>query len=217
MDNSPLAPNIKSCGPECTCNDKPGLSLRIKLILFLIIIVGAGAVLANSLVRKSRQPVASAPLSYATALSLNSAGPAKTGSVLKSDTAKTGITFSPLSSLSSLDPVANEFDGVFILLARSEAEKTPAMAKEVADAATAIAVRGIRMGTFQLAPGTQEFDAISAQLPPPGIVVAIKGMGMRVVGGNEITQTKLVQACFAAMQPSGCCPTGSGKSCKKTL
>ena len=54
----------------------------------------------------------------------------------------------------------------------------------------------------------------SAQLKPPGVVVILKGRGMRGVQGADITETKLLQAYMAAMQPTSCCPAGGSHVCK---
>jgi hypothetical protein len=103
-------------------------------------------------------------------------------------------------------------------LIKNEAEKTPAMTNEIKNAINAIAVQGVRIGAFQLAAETREFEMFSSQLQSPGVVIVMKGRGMRGVSGGDITQTKLLQACVAAMLPSGCGP-GSCKSgsaaCKK--
>lgn len=104
--------------------------------------------------------------------------------------------------------------GVFILVVKSDTEKTPAIAQEISYAANAIATQGMRMGVFQLASGTQDYEFINSQLPSPGVVVVIKGRGMRAVAGKNITKTNLLQACIAAMQPSSCCPAGGNRVCK---
>jgi hypothetical protein len=71
------------------------------------------------------------------------------------------------------------------------------------------------MGTFQLSSDAQDFAMLSAQLQPPGVVVMIKGRGMKGVQGADINQTKLLQAFMGAMQPTSCCPTGGNRVCKK--
>jgi hypothetical protein len=210
QENSSPQP-AQSCGPECSCNEKKGLSTRTKTILFCLIIICAGAVLASALIRKSRQPQIPAKADYASALASNSGPLIKKDSLTKVNTEQSSGAYIPLPSLASLDTVATGYDGVFILLIKNEAEKTPAMTKEIKDAINAIAVQGVRMGAFQLAAGTQEFDMFNAQLRSPGLVVIMKGRGMRGVSGGDITQTKLLQACVAAMMPSGCGP-GACKS-----
>lgn len=214
MEPDTQSPAPKQCGPDCDCKADKGLSARTKLVLLTIIVVGAGAVLANSIVRKSNQAPATPASSYAAALSLKSNEPAKTDPVSKSGNNHQSVSYAMLSSLSSLDTVATGFDGVYIVLVSSDADKTPALAQEIGSATQGMASQGIRMGSFQLAPGTPDFEMAKTQLQPPGVIVAIKGRGMRGVPGPDISQTKLLQAGLAAMQPSSCCPTGSKQVCK---
>jgi len=205
----------QQCGPDCACKDEKGLSKRTKLILLAVIILCAGAVLASAIVRKSHQAQAPTSSSYASALSLkSSAAPLKADSTSGAQDTGKAITFAMLPSFASLDTLAANFDGVFILMVKSEAEKTKAITQEIGYAATAITAKGVRMGAFQLAAGTPEFASLSTQVPSPGVIVVVKGHGMRAVAGNNITRTNLLQACIAAMQPSGCCPAGGNRVCK---
>ncbi len=191
----------------------------MKAILFCVIVVCAGAVLAKSIIRKSHKAQEPAKANYAATLSSNSSPIIKKDSLSSITTEKPAESFIPLPSLSALDQLAAGYDGVFVLLIKKEAEKTEAMIKEVKDAINAIAVQGVRMGAFQLNSGAQEFSMLTAQLPPPGVLVIMKGRGIRGVTGNDINQPKLLQACIAAMLPSGCgpgsCRSGSS-ACKPT-
>jgi hypothetical protein len=123
-----------------------------------------------------------------------------------------------LPSLESLDTVAVNYDGVLILMVKSEAETTKAITQEIGNAAATITAKGLRMGTFQLAPVSPEFESLITQVPSPGVIVVVKGRGMRAVAGTNITRTNLLQACIAAMGPSGCgsqCGTKCGnRVCK---
>ncbi len=209
-------PESQQCGPDCACKDEKGLSKRTKIILLAAIILCAGAALTSAIVRKSSQAQAPTASSYASALSLkSSAAPARADSTSGAgDTAK-AISFAMLPSLASLDTLAANFDGVFILMVKSEAEKTKAIAQEIGCATTTITAKGMRMGAFQLSAGTPEFASLSAQVPSPGVIVVVKGRGMRAVAGTNITRTNLLQACIAAMQPSSCCSAGGNGSCCK--
>jgi hypothetical protein len=124
------------------------------------------------------------------------------------------IVFKPLATLSDLNTVAMNVDGVFILLLKSDSEQTTSMVKEIADATKTIEAHSVRMGLFQLASTSPDFSAMSAQLKTPSVIVVIKGKGMRGVQGSEIVQTKLLQAYMAAMQPTSCCPSGGNRVCK---
>jgi hypothetical protein len=213
MENSEAPPTPQPCGLDCSCNNKKGIATKTKLILFCIIIVCAGAVLANSIIKRSRQAHVPIKADYASALASNTSQAIKMDSLSERNIEKARGSFIPLPSLSSLDTVAIGYDGVFILLIKNESDKTPTMTKEITDAIGTIGAQGIRMGAFQLAVGTQNFEALNAQLPSPGVVIIMKGRGMRGVAGGDITQTKLLQACVAAMMPSGCGPGACRKRC----
>jgi hypothetical protein len=214
MDSNKENANPPTCGPDCSCSNKKGLSPRTKIILLFVIIAVAGTVLANSLANKSRKEATpnSSP-GYAVTL------PQAASSTLsqKDSSGPTEppiVSFKPLASLSALNTDAMDVDGVFILLVKSEADKTPAMLKEIVASKNAIVERGTRMGTFQLSSTTQDFAMLSAQLQPPGVVIIVKGRGMKGVSGADINQTKLLQAFMGAMQPTSCCAAGGNRVCK---
>ncbi len=219
MDNNEQKPTAQPCGPECACNSKKGLSKRSKAILLGIIIIVAGAVLGSSLLRKSRSVAATPQSGYSAVVSKKDDTAASFPVTQKSPVGETkptmeNISFAPLASLASLDTVARDLDGVFILLVNSETEKIPAMLQEIAAATNTIASHGMHMAAFQLNRKAPDFAAITSQLPAPGVLVIVKGRGMRGVQGSDITETKLLQAWLAATQPSGCCPAGSKRVCK---
>jgi hypothetical protein len=217
MENNMEKPESQQCGPDCACKAEKGLSRRTKIILLAVIIVCAGAVLTSAIVRKSQKPQVQTCSSYASALSLKSEAPTKTDSTSAATDTGKSISFAMLPSLASLDTLAVNYDGVFILMVKSEVEKTKAITQEIGNAAATITAKGMSMGAFQLATGTPEFESFSTQVPPPGVIVVVKGRGMRVVAGKDITRTNLLQACIAAMQPSSCCPAGGNQVCKKKI
>ena len=185
----------------------------------MIIIIVAGAVLGNSLLRKSRSAVPLPKPGYSAALPLKNDPAAPLSAAQQSPAAETrpagkNISFTPLASLSSLDTAARDVDGVFILLVNNETDKTPVMLKEITGAAKTLVSRGTRMSTFELVRTAQDFAMITSQMPAPGVLVIVKGRGMRGVQGNDITETKLLQAWIAALQPTSCCPAGSKRVCK---
>jgi hypothetical protein len=214
LENKTEKSASQQCGPGCSCNTERGLSRRTKIILLAAIVICAGAVLAGSIVRKSHQARVATTSGYESALSLKSVAPTKTDSSSGAkDTGKT-VSFAMLPSLASLNSMAADFDGVFILMIKNDAEKTKEIAQEIGNATTAITARGMRMGAFQLAAGTPEFESLIAQVPPPGVIVIVKGRGMRAVAGKNITRTNLLQACVAAMMPSGCGASCGNRVCK---
>jgi hypothetical protein len=202
------------CGPDCSCKTEKGLSVRTRLILVSLIVVCAGAAIAAALVRKSQQTPVPPSSSYSSALSITSAAQVKTDSSSQPAVLNKTVSFEKLSSLGSLDSMASNYDGVFILLVKNETQKTPAIAQEIGIAAAAITGRGLHMGVFQLAAGTPDFESLASKIPSPGVVVVVKGRGMRAVAGADITRTNLLQACVAATQPSGCCAAGGNHACR---
>jgi hypothetical protein len=214
VENKTEQSDAQQCDPGCTCKAETRKSKKAKFILAGIIIICAGAVLANSIIRKSRQPSPPPVAGYASALSYKTDLAAKPDSAGRTENSAHAMSFAMLTSLSSLDAAASQYDGVFILMAKSDAEKSPDIFHEIESAATTIKSNGMRMGAFQLAAGTPDFEALSPQLPSPGVLVIVKGRGMRGVSGKDITRTNLLQACIAAMQPSSCCAAGSNRTCK---
>jgi hypothetical protein len=211
MDSNKENP-ASSCGPDCSCNTKRGMALPVKIVLLIAIVAVAGAVLSNSLNRKAAQK---APAESGAAYAVKaSSSQVKTDSSHSSAADSLPVVFQPLASISALNEAAQDVDGVFILLVGSDTEKTPGIAREVTAAKKAIFARGTRMGTFQLAGGSPDFAPLAGQLKLPGVVVIMKGRGMRGVSGADINETKLLQACLAAMQPTSCCPAGGKRVCK---
>jgi hypothetical protein len=221
MDNDKNVTTEKTCGSECACNKKSGLSPRIRLLFLIIIVVIAGAVLANSIKKKSAIANTTAQSGYTVKASPAPATiPASSSSETKStytSTVKAALqngTFVRLAAFSSLDTLANGFDGIFVLLVNKEEEKTASVTSAIDSAITAIGSRNIKIGLFQLAGTSPDFNDVATQMPPPCVLVLVKGKGMRGVRGNDISTTKLLQAYTGAMQPSGCCPSGSAGGCK---
>jgi len=220
MDTDKNVPEEQACGGDCACNKKTGISARTRLLFLIMIVVVAGVVLANSIRKKSAVSVKPITTTYTAKKSSASdtvaaLPPSETKSSYTA-TAKAAIksgAFVRLAAFSSLDSVANGFEGVFVLLVNKEEEKTSSVNSAIDSAVKAIGSRNIRMGSFQLAADSPDFKDISNQMPPPCVLVLVKGKGMRGVRGNEITTTKLLQAYTSAMQPSSCCPSGGG-SCR---
>lgn len=217
MDSNKENPTSSSCGPECSCNTKSGMSLQIKIILFIVIVGVAGAVLSSSLIKKTRtKTTAKSSTEYAVTaaqLPASSTMTRKDSSVFSAADTQ-AVSFKPLASFSDLNTIAQDVEGVFILLIKNDTEKTSGILKEITAAKKAIASRGMHMGTFQLNKEAPDYAMITSQMPAPSVLVVVKGRGMRGVQGRDITETKLLQAYMAAMQPSGCCPAGGSHVCK---
>lgn len=202
----------QSCGPDCACNTKKGLPLGLKIILFAVIILVAGSVLANSLLKKTHTTANNHANSYASVLASNTAqslvSPSKKGSS-GSDSVKSIVSLATLFSFASLDTVAKQYDGVLILVENKADDKTISRINEISQAVKSIGTRGINIGSFKLNQSSTDFKVISSQLAPPCAVVIIKGRRMLGVDSTNINEQKLIQACLAAMQPTSCCAAGS--------
>jgi hypothetical protein len=222
MDNDKNVPAEKSCASECACKKKTsGLSSRTRLFFLIIIVVVAGAVLANSIKKKSVATDTATQSGYTVKAPIAPGTvPASQSSETKSTytaTAKAALqsgTFVRLAAFSSLDTLANGFDGIFVLLVNKEEEKTASVTSAIDSAIKAIGSRNIKIGLFQLAGTSPDFNDVATQMPPPCVLVLVKGKGMRGVRGNDISTSRLLQAYTGAMQPSGCCPSGSAGGCK---
>lgn len=214
MDTSKEDSTSSPCGLGCSCNANKGPSVQVKLI---VIIVVAGAVLATSLVKKSRLNASTKP---ATGYAVEAFGAQAASSVVKKDTSVSTVadmqvvSFKPLASISALNTVALDVDGVFILMVKNEAENTPFIVKEITETIKTIIAHGVHMGIFQLANDAPEYATLSVQVPPPGVIVIIKGRSMRGVQGADINKSKLLQAFMAAMQPASCCSSGGNRVCR---
>lgn len=217
MDENKEAQVSPECGSNCTCHQKKGLPPGVKLILLLGIVIFAGTVLAFSIAKKSRTAARPSSTSFAATIAQNSALCTPAQAARPSDAVaavpETKATLTKLASLSSLDTVARDVAGVFVLLAGTDAQVVASATKEIEAARNTVASRGIQMRSFQLNTESADYTKISTQLPPPCIVVAFKGKGIRGIPCTNLTQDKLLQICLAAMQPGGCCAAGSGRSC----
>lgn len=208
----------KSCGSDCACNTKKGLPISLKLILFFVIILVACSILANSLLKKSHIITNKQSNSYTSALINKSNGVSVTQSLKKDSSgngsAKPIASLATLFSFTSLDTVANQYDGVFILVENKTDDKSASRMNEISQAAKSISSRGMNFGTFQLHYASPDFQMITSQLAPPCAIVLAKGRRMLGLDSANINQQKLLQACLAAMQPTSCCPAGGKKVCK---
>jgi hypothetical protein len=207
----------QTCGPDCSCNKKKVLPRSLKIVLLLIIILVAGSVLANSLLIKSRA-VKNRPVNnYASVLASNtnsSVSPSRKNESSGNGSAMPVVTLSTLFSFASLDTIAKQYDGVFVLVENKEDDKSTSRINELSQAANSIGTRGMNIGIFQLHHASPDFQMVSSQLAPPCALVLIKGRGMRGVDSANLNQQRLIQASLAAMQPTSCCPAGGKKVCK---
>lgn len=210
-----------------------------KIVIFVLVVVAAGAVLARSIIRRSEsateqgrdtfaaiQPVgiqdASSP--KVGALTPDMTAPKGSAETLAAANEKTGANVSDkdaaalwgqeLDSLASLNKAAADTDAVFILLAADDQEISQAAARQVEAAARTIQYNGVRISAFRLKQGAPNYANLKEQLSVPCVIAMVKGGSVSGVSADQITETKLVQAFVSASRPSsGCCPPGSGATC----
>ena len=189
-----------------------------------LVLVAAGAVLANSLIRKSYAN-AEQPQQAFSAIQVDNtcegaclpssetetATPVETDQA-DSDTQKAAPSLwkTELASLSSLNQVAADTDAVFVLLGSRSQQANKGIVKETESALTKIKANGTRVSTFWLKESASEYASLSQQVSLPCVLAMVKGGGMSVVS-DEISEAKIVQAFVTASRPaSGCGPAGCG-------
>ena len=236
-DSQACCPSESGSGDCCPPSSGGGSRKNWKMLVFILIVIAAGVVLARSVIRKSNsasdqkqqsfaaiQPVSKS----ATASPLNAIAEAEqtpadseagaaSSSVAnvqeKTDvSANSALTLwgKPLDSLASLSKAAAETDAVFILLAAEDQQGIQTITNEIEAAAKKIQSNGIRISAFTLKKGAPNYAQLAKQLSVPCVIAMVKGGGLSGVSG-EITETKLVQAFVMASRPaSGCGPSGCG-------
>lgn len=225
---------------DCCSPDSGSGGKSWKMLVFLIIVVAAGAVLARSIMKKSDSTTDQTQQLFATIqpevksdtpLPSNAAANMETPDKSKAGTdnpttAKSTIKGpvsggpeptlwgKPLISLASLNQVAADTDAVFILLAAEDQQKMQPVTSEIEAAARKIQSNGSRISAFTLNKDAPNYAQLAKQFPTPCVLAMVKGRGMSGVTG-EITETKLLQAFVRAASaiscgPSGCGPSGCG-------
>lgn len=207
--------DVKSegCGPGCDCG-KPSGSKKAKVAICLIVLFAiCGIFVYKAMSAKQKAPaITETAFAAPIANQANEQGPA-----VKSVTDKKTVG-EFIDSLASLNKVAVNQDAVFVFVpAYGNNIVSKKTTDAIASAEQKLKSNGIRIGlyTLQVSSPSNEYANITAQLPPPGILVMSKGRGMAGVSG-EITEEKLLQAYVASSRTGGCCPSGGGgPSCCK--
>jgi len=213
------AGDLQPCcdGGSCCPSGSDGGCQSWKIVVFVLIGVAAGIVLARSLISKSNSaadqrqqlfatiPPDGTPDTSAAVNITETQGPNQPASSLWGE---------PLDSLASLNKVAADTEAVFILFAADDQEGSQAAIKQIEAAAKTIRGGGKRISAFRLKQGTADYANLTKQLSVPCVLALVKGGGVSGVPAGQITETNLVQAFVAASRPSsGCCPPGSGATC----
>jgi hypothetical protein len=226
---------------RCPSGADSGGGKKWKTLVFILIVIAAGAVVARSFINKSNSNAgqsqqAFTPIQAYTASDITSplstlttpqtpgkSEPAVEAPSRANDTTETQapdepestLSFKPLDSLGSLDTVAANFDAVFILLGGEDQLNMEPITKEVEAAAKKIQANGVRVSAFTLKKDTPNYSQLAKQFSIPCVLAMVKGRGASGVSG-EITETKLIQACVTASRSGpGCGPgaCGPGRTC----
>ncbi|MHC4323611.1 MAG: hypothetical protein ACYSUX_04990 [Planctomycetota bacterium] len=211
------ASDPQSCcdGGSCCTSSSDDAIKRWKIIVFILILLAAGVVLARSFIRKANSSANQGQQQFAIIQP-------ESGSYIDAPSIADGTTEAevsnqpalslwgkPLNSLASLGEAASDTDAVFILLAAEDQQDIQPITKEIEAAAKTIQAGGTRISAFRLMPGAPNYENLTKQLSDPCVLAMVKGCGLSGIPADQITETKLVQAFVAASRPaSGCCPPG---------
>ncbi len=214
------ASNLQPCcdGGSCCPSGSDSGGKNWKIVVFILIVVAAGVVLARSLISKSNSAVDQKQQLFAT---ISPDGkldaPAVVGAATETQASgqpAPSLWGEPLDSISSVNKVATNADAVFILLAAEDQQADQTITKEIEAAAKTIRNGGTRVSAFRLTKDTPNYAQVAKQVSIPCVLTMVRGGGVSAVPADQITETKLVQAFVAASRPaSGCCPAGSGATC----
>lgn len=214
------ASDVQPCcdGGKCCSSGSDGGCGKLKIVVFVLILVAAGVVLARSLINKSNSAADQTQQLFAT-MPLD--GKLDTPAVVDaaaetqaSDQPAPSLWGEPLNSLASLNEVATKADAVFVLLAAEDPQADQTITKEIEAAAKTIQNGGTRVSAFRLTKDTPNYAQVAKQVSIPCVLAIVRGGGVSTVSADQINETKLVQAFVAASRPSsGCCPPGSGATC----
>ena len=225
--NKENADDVQSCcdGDSCCPSGPDDSGKGWKMVVFILIVVAAGVVLARSLIDKSNSAIDQTQPLFATIPPESSPHtPSLLNDTIKkegSDKAETtlwGQELDSLDSLASLNKLAADVDAVFVLLAAKNQLNDQAITKEIEATAQKIISNGSKVSAFRLKESAPDYAQLAKQVSIPSVLAMVKGRGMSTVSG-EITETKLIQAFVAASRPtSGCGPAGCGPTgCGPTL
>jgi hypothetical protein len=204
------------------------------MLVFVLIVIAAGAVLARSLMNKSNStadrteeafvvgqpesdldlpsPAPAVEVAEAPAVSENEIeAPVVVDETQKDeapDKTAPSIWGPELDSIAALNQAAAGVDAVFIFLAAEGELDIQPITKEIDAAARKIQSGGSSISAFTLKKGSTNYMQMAKQFSVPCVVAMVRGRGMSAVSG-EITESKLLQAFVAASRPSSGCAPGA--------
>ena len=235
-DGRENADDLQPCsdGGGCCPSGSDGGGKGWKIAVFVVIVVAAGVVLANSFIKKSnagsdpsQQSFASIPMNDKSETPWPSEAELKVESSVESKIetetppaadepenqntpAKSALSLwgPDLDSLASLNNVATDTDAVFVFVAAGGPQNMQPVTEQIEAAVKKIKSNGVRVSVFRLKEAAPEYVQLAEQGSVPCVLAMVKGGGMSTVSG-EITEARLVQAFVMASRPtSGCGPAG---------
>jgi hypothetical protein len=185
-------------------------------VIFILIVIAAGVVLAHSFLRKSNSDAGQSQQTFPSVQAeFKNEIPPVTDNTAKQEASAKDVPVlwkADLDSLASLNKVAAGTDAVFVFLTAEDQQSNQNIISLIEAAAKTINADGIRISAFKLNKTAPDYAQLAKQFPVPSVLAMVKGRGMSAVSG-QINETKLVQAYVTASRPtSGCCPAGAGSS-----
>ena len=201
-------------GDNTCCSSASGSYSKRKLVVFAIILVAAGIILARSLIKESNTVSDDTQQVFATiSQEKNNETSPQINAVTNVETSdKTEPTLwrPELDSLASLNKAAADTDAVFVFLTAEDQQGNQTIIREIETVAKKIQSSGSRVSAFRLKETAPEYAQLAKQFSVPSVLAMVKGRGMSAVSGiSEITEAKLIQAFVTASRPSGCGPSSS--------
>ena len=215
ISDQEIVGDVQSCcdGSDCCPSGSESMGKSWKMVIFVLVVIAAGAVLANSLIRKSNADADQSQQTFASfQMDDKSDAPLMAEGIKEHEMsvkAEPSLWRVELDSLASLNKVATDTDAIFIFLAADDQQGNQDITRQIEAAAKTIKSNGVRVSAFRLRETAPEYAQLARQVSVPCVLAMVKGGGMSAVSG-EISEAKLVQAFVTASRPtSGCCPPGS--------
>ncbi|KPK43773.1 MAG: hypothetical protein AMJ65_04830 [Phycisphaerae bacterium SG8_4] len=203
-----------SGGEGCCSSGSSGIPQKWRALIFLFVLVAAAAVLANSLMKKSKAAAERSEHSFPAVATGQTVASQSAGTTAEktADGAESALWGPELDSLAALDEVATDVSAVFILICGQNQQDAQAIVNEIEAATRKIRSRGNRTSAFRLKDDTVEYKNLVEQFSEPTVLAMVKGLGYSAVS-EEITEANLLEAFVVASRaPSACCPAGTDPS-----
>lgn len=208
------------CGVDC-CSPSSGSGGKSwKTVVFVVVILLAGAVAAHSLLTKNGETASvsgEGASSFSTSSLFDEAG-LSTGSLATSKQPSETVAVLCGVTLDSIESLAKLVDErganvAFIFLPGEDEDSTRTASAQVEATMNMLSAKGKQVAAFTLERGAEGYDQLIKQFSVeslPSVIVAGKGCGAAAVSG-EINETKLLRAFVVASTPAsggpgGCCP-----------